>query len=407
MTLRILAIGDSANLFKILGKFVKKSEIHIINFPLSGAASHTYDPNVEFFKSTMVNECVKRINEIKDNFDLCITMGVSAVYAYLAGLNYVIYFVGDDIRLPFFKKNATLPYFTKPLHSLNFLERSLHKKVIKNAIACITMGEEFFNLLKKHRKDAIRLDRIPVDSSIFNEGVKPVNLNKKKFTFLSPSRFGINKGFDLLWDALPLCKSDFEILQVEWYDERTDEERRINHKLMEKRPPQVKIIPLIKYDEMANYIMAADAVIGDLRSWSHKGGIEREAAMCKKPVISFQKPDANGIIDGKMLKPPYYPNNRDPKELANLIDKLVLCQDFRESLTEEQHNYIKRLADPEKAAAEWDNLFEDLFKKYKSIKKNSDTTVKVRNFYFQIINRLYLRKVIKIKKLLKYNENKV
>ena len=105
LTLRILAIGDSANLFKILSKFVKKSEIHIINFPLSGAALYTYDPNVEFFKSTMVNECVKRINEIKDNFDLCITMGVSAVYAYLAGLNYVIYFVGDDIRLPFFKKN--------------------------------------------------------------------------------------------------------------------------------------------------------------------------------------------------------------------------------------------------------------------------------------------------------------
>jgi len=390
LTLRILAIGDSANLFKILSKYVKRSEIHIINFPLKDASSHTYDPNVEFFKSSNLIECVKRINEIKENFDLCITMGVTALYAYLAGLNYIIYFVGDDIRVPFFKKNAKLPYFTKSLHSLNYFEREIHKNVLKNAIACVTMGEEFFNLLKKYRKDAIRLDRIPVDTSIFNESSKQIKSSKKKFTFLSPSRFGVNKGFDLLWDALPLCKSDFEILQVKWFDERTEEERYTNHKLMEKKPTQVKIISLIKNNEMADYMMSVDAVIGDLRSWSHKGGIERETAMCKRPIISFQDPKSKTILDGEEFEPPFYPNSRRPDELAELIDKIVESKIFREDLAAKQNIFIKELANPHKAAEFWDSLFEDLHKKINSIKKDSKLLIIFRLMYLRIVSKLYI-----------------
>lgn len=390
LTLRILAIGDSANLFKILSKYVKKSEIHIINFPLKGASSYTYDPNVEFFKSTNLIECVKRINEIKENFDLCITMGVTALYAYLAGLNYIIYFVGDDIRVPFFKKNPTLPYFKKPIHSLNYFERRIHKNVLKNAIACVTMGEEFFNLLKEYRKDAIRFDRIPVDTSYFNENSKLMKLTKKKFTFLSPSRFGVNKGFDLLWDALPLCKSDFEILQVKWFDERTEEEKDTNHKLMEEKPRQVKIIPLIKNNEMADYIMSADAIIGDLRSWSHKGGIEREAAMCKKPIISFQDPKAKAILDNDEFEPPFYPNSRNPDELAELIDKIVESETFREDLAKRQNIFIKELANPHKAAEFWDSLFEDLHKKINSIKKTPEFLCKFRLLYLRAVSKLQI-----------------
>jgi len=400
MTIKVLAIGDSANLFFILSKFLKKSNIHVVNFPREGASKYTYSDKIEYFQSNKVSKCVQRINEIKGDFDICVTMGISAYLAYLAGLNYIIFFVGDDIRIPNFKKNSKLPFMKEPLFQLNFLEREFYENVIKNAICCVTAGDEFSSYLKNYRKDMVRIDRCAVDTSIFNTSVKPIERKKTKFTFLSPERFGIGKGFDLLFDAIPLCKSDFEILQVEWFDERTNEEKQVNRKLYARKPTQVKGIPLIKNNEMARYYMFSDAVIGDLRSWSHKGGIEREAGMCKKPVISFQKTNANMIIDGKMVKPPYYPNNRDPKELANLIDKLVLCQDFRENLIEEQHNFVKRLADPEKAADEWDNLFKDLFKKYKSIKKDFDTTVKFRNFYFQIINRVHVRKMAKIKKLL-------
>ena len=40
------------------------------------------------------------------------------------------------------------------------------------------------------------------------------------------------KGTDLLWKALKLCKTDFEILQVNWFDESTDEELKIKEQLL-------------------------------------------------------------------------------------------------------------------------------------------------------------------------------
>ena len=40
---------------------------------------------------------------------------------------------------------------------------------------------------------------------------------------------GIPKGTDLLWEALKMCKTDFEILQVNWFDESNDEELKINY----------------------------------------------------------------------------------------------------------------------------------------------------------------------------------
>ena len=390
MTIKVLAIGDSANLFAILSKYVKDSKIHIINFPRKGAAKFTYSDKVEFFESARVIDCVKKINEIKGNFDICITMGVSAYLPYLAGLNYIIFFVGDDIRVPNFIKNSKLPHMKEPLHKLNFFERKFYKSVVKNATACVAGGDEFFSYLKKFRNDAIRIDRTAVDISIFNTSVKPIKREKSKFTFFSPERFGIGKGFNLLWEALPLCKSDFEILQVEWFDERTNEEKEKNRKLYSNKPPQVKGMPLIKSNEMSRFYMFSDAVIGDLRSWSHQGGVEREAGMCKKPVISFQKSNARILLDGELIIPPYYPNNRDATELAGLIDKIVLCKDFREKLIEKQHNYIKELANPEKVAIEWENLFKGLFKKNNSIKKDPEFLCKFRLMYLRLVSKLHI-----------------
>jgi len=143
MVIRVLAIGDSANLFVILAKYLKNSKIHVINFPREGASKITYSDKAEFFESTRVKDCIKKINEIKHNFDICITVGVSAYLAYLAGLNYIIYFVGDDIRVPIFIKNSKLPFMKKPLYNVNFFERKFFKKVIENAIACVTLQKKF------------------------------------------------------------------------------------------------------------------------------------------------------------------------------------------------------------------------------------------------------------------------
>ena len=51
--------------------------------------------------------------------------------------------------------------------------------------------------------------------------------HKIKFTFFSPQRMGIPKGTDLIWKAIQLCNSDFEVIQVNWFDESTSEELKM------------------------------------------------------------------------------------------------------------------------------------------------------------------------------------
>ncbi len=286
MVVRVLSIGDTANFMQVLSKFVKRSEIHVINFPLQGASKHVYSKNVEFFDSWKISDCLRKINEIKNDYDVCVAFGTGALIAYLADLNYILYLLGSDIRTPYFEKNSGVPYLKKPIHKKNFFERRIHKKVLDNAVLCAALGGEFFEKLQKYRKDGLRVDRVATDTSIFNSYVKPIELKKTKFTFLSPSRFGLEKGFDYVWDAIKLCNSDFEVLQIEWFDERTDEEREINKRLLENCPPQVKVIPLIKREDMPKYYMFADAIIGSMGDCCHEGCIEREAAMYGNPVIS-------------------------------------------------------------------------------------------------------------------------
>ena len=80
--------------------------IHLINYPKDGAGKFIYQEGAELFESSKVKEQVKKINQIKDNFDVCLTTGSERV-AYLADLNYIAYYLGRDIDVPMFKKNST------------------------------------------------------------------------------------------------------------------------------------------------------------------------------------------------------------------------------------------------------------------------------------------------------------
>ena len=122
--IKILAIGDSGDNIYLLKKFSKKLDIHIITFPRAGTDLLTISHDrIEIFDSLKISKQVKKINEIKNNFDLCIVMTWSAArIAYLANLNYVMYFTGGDITTPPFVKNPTLPYLNEPAHRLNWIE---------------------------------------------------------------------------------------------------------------------------------------------------------------------------------------------------------------------------------------------------------------------------------------------
>ena len=80
-----------------------------------------------------------------------------------------------------------------------------------------------YEYLAKYTKTGINSARIPIDTDEFNPDVNPIDRKKTKFTFFSPMRMERAKGTDLLWNAIKLCKSDFEILGVDWFGETTEE----------------------------------------------------------------------------------------------------------------------------------------------------------------------------------------
>jgi len=396
--IKVLAIGDIANVMKSLSKITKKSKIHIVNFPKDGAGIFIHDDNVDRFLSCKVKEQVEYINKIKNNFDICIVMGVGERIAYLADLNYIAYYVGRDIDAPRFVKNSKEQWFKTPLHKLNFLERKFYYDSFKNAIQHVT-GRWVYPFLKKFDKNGIRMDMMYVDSTIFSDRKKMLKQEKTKFTFFCPQRMGTPKGTDLLWKALSLCKTNFEIIQVNWFDESNEEELKIKEKLLEKIPFQVKLVPMIKRSNMINYYNFADAVIGNMHG-GYTELVELEGIMCKKPVLQYQSKKMTMIIKNKEILPPFYPLSNNPKDIAKAIDKIVESKEFREQLVIQQSEFIKDFSDPDFIGEWWDNIFEKNSNETKSIRKNSSKmSIKFRMLLFLIGNRLYWQKMKKLIKI--------
>jgi len=396
--MKILAIGDSTENVYTMMKYSKNLEIHLIDFPRKGVDLTTKrNENVEFFDSLLISEQVKKIEKIKDDYDLCLAMPWSgARIAYLAGLNYIMYFVGSDIIVPPFLKDAKNEYEQSPVHNYNFLERKFYSNILKNATLCVTSTGQYFNELKKYRNDAERMDRVFVDTDIFNENVETVNIKKEKFTILSPQRFGLEKGIPIIWKALEKCKSDFELWQTSWFMEDTTIENLkkltgMNKELVENAPKQVKLIPLIKKNELGKYIVTVDAVMGQMR-WGGQGGVEREAAYCKKPVINYTDVDFPTIIDGKMVIAPFLPQSKDPKDIAKIIDKVVEDKNFRDELAKKENEYVKKISDPEKVMDDWELLFKKAIKIEPKINRKLTISEKISKKLFFKLEKKYVRK---------------
>ena len=391
MVINVLAIGDVGNIISTLSKFTKKSKIHIINFPKDGAGVFTYNENVETFENYKVKDHVEKINSIKNNFDIAITMGTGERTAYLADLNYIPFYVGRDIDAPRFKKNSNEDWSQEALHKLNFLERKFYWNSFNFAIAHVAYGW-VFDHLKKYTNDGIKMDMEPIDTTIFHTKVTPLKKEKKKFTFFSPMRMEKFKGTNLLFDALKFCKSDFEIIGVDWFGETTKEEIEFKNKLLANMPKQIKLIKPIKRSEMPNYYMFADAVLGNFYLGMYEL-VALESVMCGTPVIQYSDQDQEIIVNDEKLKSPFLPYSKNPKDIAKTIDHFVESPQFRNESYNQQLEFVKKISDPEKCAEWWDNLFESMTKQHKSITKNSSKfSMKLRMLNFLIGNRLYFYK---------------
>ena len=67
-------------------------------------------------------------------------------------------------------------------------------------------------------------------------------------------------------------------------------------------------------------------------------------------------------MDGNKIIAPFLPNSNKPEEIAKIIDKIVESKDFRDELAYKEYEFIKDYANPDKAAREWDHVFEKTIK---------------------------------------------
>jgi len=392
MTLRILAIGDTANNAYILSQIVTKSHIDIINFPRIGAAKFTNTDNVQFFESYLISNQVKKINEIKSNYDLCLVHSwEGARVAFLANLNYIFFIVGGSANEQPFIKNARTSYLKEPIHKKNFFERWFLKQVLNSAITCVTYGgQEFVDKLKKFHSNVYRMDMIQVNEIFFKKHT-PINKEKKKFTFLSPQRQGLEKGMDVIWKAIELSKSDFVMLQVEWFDRRTPEENKISEEFKKNKPQKIEFISMIQWEKIPNYYAWADAVMGQMRS--RHGSIEREAVLCGTPVLNYSNPNEKYLIGNKEFESEFLPKSNDPQVLADTIDKLVEDEKFRDTLYKDELKFVKMLTDTKIISSTWDELFEQQYKKFKKINgRKSRFSLLLLNFTTKLFEKMVYKK---------------
>lgn len=394
MVIRVLAIGDLGNIVRTLRKYTKKSKIHLINYPKDGMGEYYYYDDVETFENWKVMDNLEKINSMKNNFDICLTIG-SERLPYLADINYIGYYLGRDIDVPKWKKNSAEQWQDEPLFTLNFFERRFYWNAFKNAISHVA-GMWQFEFLERYTKHGINSAAIPIDIEEFNQNIEPVNLKKEKFTFFHPNRFEKARGTDLLWEAIKLCKSDFDIIGIDYPPQATQEERDFKKKLLDSKPKQVKIIPPIKRLEIAKYYRYADAVIANLTIGTFEM-VGLESVMCGTPVIQYTDKTKKIIINGKKIESPFVPFSKDPESIAAAIDKIVESEKFRQELFEKEYEFVNQVADPNRCAEWWDEFFEKIVNEQKTIHRNSSKLrIKFRIWGFLIANRLYTKKIKKV-----------
>jgi glycosyltransferase involved in cell wall biosynthesis len=381
MPLKILAIGDTASIVSNLQKVFDGIEMHIIEHPRVGGLELEIGKNFEFFTSFDVREQIKKILKIKDEYDICLVTGwASTRLAYLCDLNYIIYFVGDDIKHPSFEKFDSDLTHNGALMKYNIFERYFYRRILDNALYVVANFDDRYKILKKYRKDAIQIDNVFYE---FNIPSLTKQKQNKNFQFFSPSRIGFLKGFDIIFKAIKMCKTEFEVLQVEWWDSYLNV-KEIND-LKQLIPTNVKLIPLIKQNEMWQYYVNSDAVIAGMGR-DYPEFVAIEGIMCQKPTISFANPETKYYPGNMKIRSTFLPNSKDPKILSELLDKLVESEQFRNELLSSETDFVKLLINKKETKKKWEELFFQFKNNRKTInKKSSRIFIKFRYLLFLLI----------------------
>ena len=298
--MRVLVVHDSSSFAFILQKYFP-GEVSAIYFTKYRTTSEVI--NSKFFVTgDGLYAQVEQIKKLSKDYDVFLCFGwLAASICYLAEVKYAMYFVDSYID-PEYRIRKNVSFFKKI-----FLD-NLYKDALESASAVVAALPYDVKILKKYRSDTKTIFHL-IDNNMFNSNVEKIELKKDRFVFFSPQRIDPIKGHDTLWEALRLTRSNFVVLQTDWGTGDYYE------KIKRTKPSMVKLIPKIKRENISSYFISADALLGQISPTSC-GSIEREAALCNKPVFCHA-PESFSEND------PFYKENRNPKDIAAYIDRIV------------------------------------------------------------------------------------
>lgn len=333
--LKILIVNDFASNASLFEKYLP-CKVDVIYFDKHEVITSSTNPL--FFEKKQFTYQIKKIKKLSDKYDLFLCFGwLAAAICYLANVNYIMYFVDVYIEPE-----------QRIRKKMSYLKRKLLLDLYKETLACakiVVSAHKFHTMpLKKYRKDVKEIFPY-VDFEMFDGNAKKINLNQEKFIFFSPQRLEKIKGQHLLWEAIKLAKSDFVVLQTDWGSKEYLEE------ISKNKPECVRLIPKIKREDMASYYVSVDALLGCI-SPAYAPGIEREAILSKIPVFCYAP-------IGFTNNDPFYTKSKDPKDIADYIDRMVTDKEFRNNLISEQSTWIKNTFDSHKLSEQWMDVFNE------------------------------------------------
>ena len=332
-------VHDSSSMAFIAQRYFPV-EISAIYFSEHSVITQVKNP--KFFVKNGLASQVNQIKELSKEYDLFLCYGfISAVVCYLAEVNYIMYFADAYID-----PENRIRRKISPL--MKYTLQALCKDALEYATETIAYAPHDAQILKKYRPQSKNIF-LPIDTEMFNSKVKKIELDQNKFTFFSPQRIDPDKGQLIMWDAINLAKSDFVVLQTDW---GTGE---YYQKVLKTKPEKVKIIPVVKRENMPSYLASADAILGQI-SKTTCGSVEREATLCKTPVFCYA-PFSFSEND------PFYKKSTNPADIAEYIDRIVTDKNFREELVKIQSEWIEKTFDNNKTVQEWHQVFEEAVKK--------------------------------------------
>lgn len=334
--MNILVVHDSSSFAFMFQKYIQ-GETTAIYFS-SHEVTISQVKNPLFFVKKGIRSQVNQIKELSKKYDAFLCVGwPAAAICYLAGVNYgmVFFDVYIDPEYRIRKKVSSIK---------QYVLQDIYKATLERATFTVAALPHDAEILKKYRPDAKIIFQL-TDTETFNPNVKKMDLKQGKFTFFSPQRIEPWKGQLIMWDAIRLTKSDFVVLQTDW---GTGE---YHDKAIATKPDKVKIIPKVKHEDMPNYLISADALLGQISETSI-GQTEREAALCNVPVFCYAP---YSFTENE----PMYRESKEPQKIAEYIDKIVADKNFRDELKRIQYDWVRKAFDNNKTLKQWQEVLEN------------------------------------------------